>query len=39
MIGEQTTDKLFQKMGTSRDKILETVDTKANYTFPNFRKL
>ena len=39
MIGEQTTDKLYDKAGTSRDRILETLDTKANYTFPRFRRL
>ena len=34
-----TTDVLFDQVGTSRDQILETLDTKANYTFPKFRSM
>ena len=38
VLEEKTTDKVYNALGTSKEKIYEVIDTKRNYTSPAFRE-
>ena len=38
MLESATTDKVYNALGTSKEKIYEVIDTKRNYTSPAFRE-
>ena len=38
VLEDGTTDKIYEKIGTSREEIFEVIDTKVNYTAPTYRE-